>query len=162
MVRSHPAVPFPIAPYRFATVSLLRKAGPLRVATPEVLYYDNLIRAALQNVQLISIKSPRDFFEAPEGHFDAMLFSAEGGSAWTLMFPRFSVVVPQPNVITGPIAFATPRSAPELHDYVSTWVALKARDGVARHLYDFWILGRGAQSTKPRWSVVRDVLGWMH
>jgi ABC-type amino acid transport substrate-binding protein len=96
---------------RFATVSLLRKAGPLRVATPEVLYYDNLIRAALQDVQLISIKSPRDFFEAPEGQFDAMLFSAEGGSAWTLIFPRFSVVVPQPNVITGPIAFATPRSA---------------------------------------------------
>ena len=147
---------------RFATVSLLRQAGPLRVATPEVLYYDNLIRAALQDVQLISIKSPRDFFEAPEGHFDAMLFSAEGGSAWTLIFPRFSVVVPQPNVITGPIAFATPKSAPELHDYVSTWVALKARDGVARHLYNFWILGRGAQSTKPRWSVVRDVLGWMH
>ena len=42
---------------RFATVSLLRQAGPLRVATPEVLYYDNLIRAALQDVQLISIES---------------------------------------------------------------------------------------------------------
>jgi hypothetical protein len=32
---------------------------------------------------------------------------------------------------------------------------------VAQHLYDFWILGRGAASTEPRWSVIRDVLGWV-
>jgi hypothetical protein len=71
------------------------------------------------------------------------------------------VVVPRPNVVTGPIVFATPRNAPDLHDYVSTWVALKRQDGVAGHLCDFWILGRGAESTEPRWSVVRDALGWI-
>ncbi len=146
---------------RFATVRMLRQAGALRVATAGLSHYDNLVRAALPDVQLIRIESPRDFFEAPEGQYDALLFSAEGGSAWTLLHPEFSVVVPQPNVVTGPIAFATPKAAPELHDYVSTWLALKRQDGVARHLYDFWILGRGAQSTKPRWSVLRDVLGWI-
>jgi hypothetical protein len=70
-------------------------------------------------------------------------------------------VVPRPNVVGVPIAFATPKSETELHDYVSTWVALKRQDGSVRYLYDFWILGRGAQSTRPCWSVVRDVLGWI-
>ena len=146
---------------RFATLPLLRQAGAVRIATPGLPHYDNLIRATLPDVQLIGIKSPREFFEAPEGRYDALLFSAEGGSAWTLLFPRFSVVVPRPNVVTVPIAFATPKSAPDLYDYVSTWVALKRHDGIVKYLYDFWILGRGAESTKPRWSVVRDVLGWI-
>jgi proton glutamate symport protein len=146
---------------RFATLAMLRQAGALRIATLNLPHYDNLVRAALPAARLIAIASPRDFFEAPEGEYDALLSTAEGGSAWTLLYPAFGVVVPRPNVVTGPIAFATPRSAPELHDYVSTWVALKRQDGVARHLYDFWILGRGAESTEPRWSVIRDVLGWV-
>jgi hypothetical protein len=26
--------------------------------------------------------------------------------------------------------------------------------------YDYWIMGVGAEEEKPRWSVVRNVLGW--
>jgi hypothetical protein len=25
--------------------------------------------------------------------------------------------------------------------------------------YDYWVLGRGAEEKKPRWSILRDVLG---
>ena len=28
-------------------------------------------------------------------------------------------------------------------------------------LYDHWILGRDAEKRGPRWSVIRDVLGWV-
>ncbi len=137
---------------RFATVPLMRQAGTLRIAVLGLPHYEKLVRAALPEARLVPVRSPREFFEAPQGEYDALLFSAEGGSAWTLLYPAFSVVVPRPDVVTGPMALATPRSAPGLHDYVSTWVALKRQDGVARHLYDFWILGRGAESTEPRWS----------
>ena len=145
----------------FASIATLRQDSALRIATPGFPHFDNLVRAALPNVELIRIGSPREFFEAPQGRFDALLATAEGGSAWTLIYPRFSVVVPRPNVVTGPIAFATPRTAPEVYDYVSTWIGLKRHDGSVRHLYDFWILGRGAESTTPRWSVIRNVLGWV-
>jgi proton glutamate symport protein len=145
---------------RFATLAELRRAGALKIATTGLSHYDRLMRGALPEAQLIRVDSPKAFLEAPEGRFDALLLSAEGGAAWTLLYPQFSVVVPRPNVITGPIALATPRHAPELYDFVSTWVALKRSDGVARHLYEFWILGRGAASTTPRWSVIHDVLGW--
>ena len=145
----------------FASIATLRQDSALRIATPGFPHFDNLVRAALPNVELIRIGSPREFFEAPQGRFDALLATAEGGSAWTLIYPRFSVVVPRPNVVTGPIAFATPRTAPEVYDYVSTWIELKRHDGSVRHLYDFWILGRGAESTTPRWSVIRNVLGWV-
>jgi ABC-type amino acid transport substrate-binding protein len=146
---------------RFSTVDKLKNEGALRVATFDVPYYNNLARAALPKIELITIKSPTEFFKAPEGQFDAMLFSAEAGSAWTLIFPKFTVAVPKPGIVTGPIAPATPKNAPELHAYVSTWVALKKENGITKILYDHWILGRGAKSTRPRWSVIREVLGWI-
>lgn len=146
---------------RFATLEQMKSAGALRIATFDVPYYNNLVRAALPRAKLILIKSPTDFFKAPEGRFDAMLASAEAGSAWTLIFPAFGVVVPKPNIVRGPIAIGMPKNAPELYDYVNTWVTLKRESGITRILYNYWILGRGAESTKPRWSIIRDVLGWV-
>jgi hypothetical protein len=28
-------------------------------------------------------------------------------------------------------------------------------------LFDHWILGQGAEDEQPRWSIIRDVLGWI-
>jgi hypothetical protein len=28
-------------------------------------------------------------------------------------------------------------------------------------LFDHWILGRGAEYDQPRWSIIRDMLGWV-
>ena len=49
-----------------------------------------------------------------------------------------------------------------LHDFF-------ARGGIAsspvsvepEQLYEYWILGRATEDTGPRWSVIRDVLGWV-
>jgi ABC-type amino acid transport substrate-binding protein len=45
--------------------------------------------------------------------------------------------------------------------FVNTWIALKRRDGTIDRLYRRWILGQDATATRPRWSVVRDVLHWV-
>jgi hypothetical protein len=26
--------------------------------------------------------------------------------------------------------------------------------------YDYWVLGKGAEEKRRRWSIMRDVLGW--
>ena len=39
------------------------------------------------------------------------------------------------------------------------WVADSA--GIIDETYDYWVLGQGAQSHEPRWSIIRDVLGWV-
>lgn len=146
---------------RFATYESLRSGPPVRLAIYDVPYYKNLFRTLLPEAEQITIKRPAEFFAAPPGRFDAMAESAETGSAWTLRYPQFAVVVPKPNVVSIPLALAMPRNAPDLHEFVNTWIMLKKRDGLIQQLYDHWILGRGAVSTKPRWSVIRDVLGWI-
>jgi len=70
-------------------------------------------------------------------------------------------VVPKPRTVTAPIALGLPRDAPLLYDFVETWLTLQRESGVLDQLQDYWILGQGAESTEPRWSVIRNVLGWV-
>jgi hypothetical protein len=34
-----------------------------------------------------------------------MVFSAEAGSAWSLRYPAYTVVIPQPDVLKAPMAY---------------------------------------------------------
>jgi ABC-type amino acid transport substrate-binding protein len=51
-------------------------------------------------------------------------------------------------------------SETELGDYVDAWIEHVQRNGTLQQVYDYWILGRGAVQRAPRWSVLRNVVGW--
>jgi hypothetical protein len=59
------------------------------------------------------------------------------------------------------MALALPRNEPLLADFVETWLTLQRESGILDRLQSYWINGEGAESTEPRWSIVRDVLGWV-
>ena len=44
--------------------------------------------------------------------------------------------------------------------FVNTWIELKRKDGTLDALYKYWILGLDATPREPRWSIMRNVLGW--
>jgi len=90
-----------------------------------------------------------------------MAFTAEGGSAWTLVYPEFSVAVPLPDPVKVPLAYPVPKSSPDLAAYLNRWIELKRKDGTLDALFRHWILGKGAGRSEPRWSVARNVLGWV-
>jgi ABC-type amino acid transport substrate-binding protein len=54
-----------------------------------------------------------------------------------------------------------PIGEPEWRDVLNSWVTLKRTDGTVQKLYDYWILGKDAESHEPRWSVIRNVLHWV-
>ena len=53
------------------------------------------------------------------------------------------------------------RDAERLADFINAWLRLKREDQMLEQLHRYWILGSGAKTRKPRWSVIRDVLGWV-
>ena len=110
--------------------------------------------------ELVPISGPAEFFEGRSADLDAFLYSAELGSAWTLLHPRFAVAIPHPEVVTIPVAYPLSRDQPEMLAYLNSWLDLKRTDGTVQRLYDYWILGRVETQRKPRWSVLRDVLHW--
>ena len=90
-----------------------------------------------------------------------MMYTAESGSAWTLIYPDYSVAIPHPNVVSIPVAYALPRGDTRMKAFVDGWLELKKKDLTTQRLYDYWILGNSGEERQLRWSVLRDVLGWI-
>lgn len=103
--------------------------------------------------------SPRAFFDSDGGGADAFIWSAESGSAWTLLYPTYSVVPVRP-LFQVPIGYPVAKREEEFCNVVSRWVEVTQAGPLDGQLYDYWILGKKTRATRPRWSVVRDVLGW--
>ncbi len=112
------------------------------------------------NVQFVVMGSPRDFMAGKAPSVDAFAMLAEAGAAWSILYPTMSVVVPQPNPVAFPVGVAMRRGERELVSFVDDWLVIQRTSGALRQAREYWVLGRGAQVSKPRWSVLHDVLGW--
>jgi Na+/H+-dicarboxylate symporter/ABC-type amino acid transport substrate-binding protein len=91
---------------------------------------------------------------------DAVAMFAEEAAAWTIRYPRFSFVPPAPAVLI-PSGYAVARGDTELLLYLDTWLLNARLDGTIDELYRYWMLGQVEATQPPRWSVIRDVLGWV-
>lgn len=102
-----------------------------------------------------------DEFTARRDEYDLMITTAESGSAWTLLHPEYAVVVPSDLQLQLPAGYAVAADQEELARFLSGWVTLNRANGRLDGLYDHWVLGIDAEPRQPRWSVIRDVLGWV-
>jgi Na+/H+-dicarboxylate symporter len=144
----------------FGSRESVKAMDSLTVGVLDVPYYVARVQRYVPHAKLVVLDSPRQFFRK-EQQLDAMGFVAEAGSAWTLVYPSFSVAIPMPDLFSVPLAYAMPKQQPEWHDFIDTWVRLKRKDGTTDRLYERWILGRNAVVAGPRWSVIKDVLHWI-
>jgi hypothetical protein len=48
----------------------------------------------------------------------------------------------------------------DLAEFVDFWVGLQKSMGRIDDLSDYWIRGVGIVEPTPRWTILRDVLGW--
>jgi ABC-type amino acid transport substrate-binding protein len=146
----------------FSTWANIRDLGAFPVVVPDVPYYIDRLKArapALKLQVVDTIKQIEDGLE--KGAFDAVVLPAERGSVLTLLYPKYTVVVPEPGIVKIPLAYPVARRDQEWVQFVNTWIELKRRDGTIDALYGHWILGKQAGKRQPRWSVIRNVLGWV-
>ena len=112
-------------------------------------------------VPLSGLGAQREVFEAESPAVDAIGDLSEEGAAWTLLYPRFTLVVPKPTVFT-PQGFAVARGNQALVQTLDAWLIEEKAKGTVDALYRYWMLGDAAQRVKPpRWSVIRNVLHWV-
>ena len=147
----------------FADIARLRRAKGLKVGVP--------IDAALlevssgryfggEGVEFVTFDSSAAFFEGMHTDIDAFLMPAESAAAFTLLHPEYTVVVPQPDPVKLPYAFGTANGAEDIFYAVNEWVVFASSEGMITRAYDYWILGKGADNRGPRWSILRNVIGW--
>ena len=143
---------------QFESWESAQRAGRVTIAVPDLPYYIGQLRARLPEATFRPIARIEEVFA--DATVDAIALTAERGSAWTLRYPRYAVVVPTP-AIAVPLALALPREEGGWSRFIDTWLELKRRDGTLDALYQYWILGRDAARQPPRWSIIRDVLHWV-
>jgi proton glutamate symport protein len=144
----------------FGSARQIHRLKNPRIGVLRIPYYIEALKRYLPQAEIVLLDSPRDFFGEQGKDLDAMLDTAEGGSAWTLIYPAYSVAIPHPDVLAAPMAYAVSSDAGDLLALLNSWLSLKRDDRTIEELYRHWILGAGVKQQKPRWSVVRDVLHW--
>jgi ABC-type amino acid transport substrate-binding protein len=121
-------------------------------------YHASRFRPYLPEAKLVVLSSEAEFFERSDA--DALVTSAEGGSAWTLLHPEYGVALPI-------------RPPPEFHyilpvagydrvlaDYLDRWIDVSDNDGTLDVVFSYWIRGETGSRASRRWSIGRNVLGW--
>ncbi len=145
----------------FSSWAEIRSLDDFRLAVVGSPYVARKASMVLPNADVEVIASAQSFFQDRSEEFDAVLMPVEVGSAWTLLHPEYSAVAPKPVQFRAPMVYAVPSGEWSLAEFLSGWVRNKEYSGEQRRLHDYWILGKNAAPKKPRWSVVRDVFGWV-
>ena len=119
-----------------------------------------IAHSLMPRIETVTLPSLREFLESGGAGGDAMIWTAEGGAAWTLVYPGFSVVVIRP-VFRAPVGFPVATGNEAFANFTSRWIQFARAAGYTERLYKHWILGETARRAGPRWSVMGDVLGWV-
>lgn len=146
----------------FTTLKAIRSIDDLKIGAVSRSYLAMKIMEILPGAQVVRLKSPREFFEKYKDGLDALVTSAEAGSAWTLLHPEYTVVVLHPDVVRFPLGYPIAKGDQEMLNFINQWVNLKKTQGREfKNLYNHWILGQDAIAKEPRWSIIRNVLHWV-
>lgn len=141
----------------------IRGAGPLKVGVPldrTQIEYSLQRYFGRADVEFVSIEFWKPYFEGEHPDLDAFVLPAEHASAWTLLHPQYTVVVPQPDPVKVPSAFGVAFGNDELAALIDEWVIYAHSAGIVDQAFEYWVTGQGAKDKEPRWSIMRNVLGW--
>ena len=141
----------------------IRGAGEIQIGGVTGELVRNLVGRILPQAKFTVLQSSegiKEFLSSENKRFDGIFGPAEEIAAWTILYPRFTVVVPRP-AIRLPVGYSLPLGSHELVRTVDDWLIEMEQSGRIDELHDFWIGGKIEQVRPPRWSVIRDVLGWI-
>jgi Na+/H+-dicarboxylate symporter/ABC-type amino acid transport substrate-binding protein len=95
-------------------------------------------RPAPLEIQLLPER--RLFFTDQGRSLDGLLTSAEGGSAWAVLYPRTTLLTVFGARLPEQLALLIGGQDPDFEDYINTWLTRKREQGFLDRLYRHWIL----------------------
>jgi Na+/H+-dicarboxylate symporter/ABC-type amino acid transport substrate-binding protein len=147
---------------QFSTWARVRNMNNIRILVSETPAITDFLGRILPKATPVAYRDKRELDQqlaAGLPDADAVLAPAEEGAAWTILHPQFNLVTPTP-ILLFPFGYAVARANSALLLYLDTWLLTAAGDGTVDELYRYWMLGEIAKTQPPRWSIIRNVLGW--
>ena len=146
---------------QFGTWEEVRRKGSIAIGVPNLHYYLDKVGEQLPEARIVPYNNLDQLFSKKSPGFEVAMIGAERGSALSLLHPEYSVVVPGPDTIKIPLAYALAGKDDSWVNFVNIWIELKRKDRTIEVLYDYWILGQNATPHRPRWSIIRNLLHWV-
>lgn len=142
---------------RFTTLDVLGSGAGLTIAVPGA-EGAAIVASRLPAARTVSYET------VPQAALDpqvtATMTSMERAYYWSRIHPELSAVQPDGLQLGVPLVYALPAGEASLRDLVDLWIETRRASGELTEAYDYWIRGGALVPRTPRWSVVRDVLGW--
>ncbi len=141
----------------------IREKSDLRIGITDIPESRSELARFLPNATAVPYRDKKELdaiLEAGAPGLDAVIDQADQGAAWTIRHPEFTLVTPTPTLII-PHGYSVARGNTDLLLYLDTWLLNARMDGTVDALYRYWMLGKVKETQPPRWSVIRDVLGWI-
>jgi len=148
----------------FDTLEKLRRSSGLKIGVPlDTTQLEFVMQRYFNgsNAEFVTVEFWDEYFNGKHPGLDAFLMPAEHATGWSLLHPEFTVVVPQPNPVRVPTAFGVANGADDLARLIDEWVLVAESAGIIEQGFEYWVMGRGAEDKEPRWSIIRNVLGWV-
>lgn len=142
----------------FSDYSKFTKSTHLKLATID--HYPRLtyIKQAFPNIEIKKIANPDIFFNAPENTFDGFISSIEEGMTLVMLHPEYSVSFDPARIHQFPIGYAVHKNNLVLQAMLNSWLEIQKSTGNKKHLYDYWIQGKGASKHQTRWSILQNII----
>ena len=147
--------------HQFTSIDAILEHPSVPVAVLRGTSYEALVRSLIPSDRIILLEAYEDFAH----HYpNAILVRGEPQAiSWSLRYPNFTVVIPEPSISQESLAYAVPANSERFLCFLNAWLRLKRDEDFTRKSYDLWVLGK-TESTipqEPRWSILRNVLHWV-
>ncbi len=138
----------------FNDLDAIRRLSPLHLAVKQDTHFVMRAQDLFPDVKLTKLESEVDFFNGSHQSGGVLLTTAEGGAAWTLIYPDYVAVNPFKIHQGSPLVIAMSEQDLVLENFISSWIKLKQTDGTITTLFDYWIMGKSHQPQRRRWNVI--------
>ena len=102
--------------------------------------YGPLVREYFGDVEIVTLDSPRGYMTG-KMDIDALVYTAESGSAWTLVYPDYSVVIPQGLSYRVAVGLVLPNRNTDFENFINLWLEVEKTGGLLDKLEKYWIYG---------------------
>jgi ABC-type amino acid transport substrate-binding protein len=111
----------------------------LTIGIPETFFYQKAVERNFIHSKAWGISTPRLFFKEKYQHIDGMLFGAAAASAWSLLYPKYTVIVTKPVLAPLYMSFPINHNDQAFELFMRNWIEMKQQSKVIDQLFNYWI-----------------------
>lgn len=117
----------------------------LVLGIPETFFYKDAVKAYFKHGKAWELSTPRLFFKEEHQDIDGMIFGAPAASAWTLLYPDYTVVMPKPMRPPLNMAFPINKDDQVFELFLRNWIQMKQQSQELEQIFAYWIEGKMPQ-----------------